>query len=86
VREKEKIQDFWKRLKKKIRQLSKGMGANLDRVMRKQKEELDSKIEGLDRKAKRQDLDSEEWKYRYKLERDLEDILAFEEKDLATKM
>jgi hypothetical protein len=27
------------------------MGANLDRVMRKQKEELDSKIEGLDRKA-----------------------------------
>jgi hypothetical protein len=51
VRENEKNQDFWKRLKKKIRQLSKGMGANLDRVMRKQKEELDSKIEGLDRKA-----------------------------------
>jgi hypothetical protein len=26
----ENIQDFWKRLKKELRQLSKGMGANLD--------------------------------------------------------
>jgi hypothetical protein len=25
-------------------------------------------------------LDSEEWKYRYKMERDLEEILAFEDK------
>jgi hypothetical protein len=30
-----KIQDFWKRLKKEIRPMSKGMGANLDGVMRK---------------------------------------------------
>jgi hypothetical protein len=60
--------------------MSKGMGVNLDGVMRKHKEELGSIIEGLDRKAERRDLDSEEWKYRYKLERDLEEILAFEEK------
>jgi hypothetical protein len=47
----EKNQVFWIRLKKEIRQLSKGMRANLDGVMRKQKEELGSIIEGLDRKA-----------------------------------
>jgi hypothetical protein len=34
VREGEEIQDFWKKLKKEIRQLSKGMGANLDGEMR----------------------------------------------------
>jgi hypothetical protein len=56
------------------------MGANLDGEMRKQKTDLVSLIEEIDRKAERQGLHSEEWRYRYKLERDLEEILAFEEK------
>jgi hypothetical protein len=41
---------------------------------------LSSIIKGIDRKAENQELHSEEWKYKYKLERDLEEILAFEEK------
>jgi hypothetical protein len=67
-------------LKKGIRQLIKGMGANLDGEMRKQKTDLVSLIEEIDRKAERQELHSEEWRYKYKLEMDLEEILAFEEK------
>jgi hypothetical protein len=35
VRNGEGIQDFWKRLKKEIKQLSRGMGANLDGEMRR---------------------------------------------------
>jgi hypothetical protein len=37
-------------------------------------------MEEIDRKAERQELHSEEWRYIYKLERDLEEILAFEKK------
>jgi hypothetical protein len=37
-------------------------------------------IEGLDQKAECQELCSEELKYRNKLERELEEILIFEEK------
>jgi hypothetical protein len=73
-------------LKKEIRQLSKWMRANLDGVMKKQKEELGLIIEGLAQKAESQELSSEEWKYIYKLERGLEEILAFEEKNLATEV
>jgi hypothetical protein len=80
VKNGEGIQDFWKRLKKEIRQLSKGMGANLDGEMRRQKAGLISLMEELDKKSKRQELHNEEWRYRYKLERDLEEIFAFEEK------
>jgi hypothetical protein len=67
-------------LKKEVRQKSKGIGANVDGEMRKQKYELGASIDEIDRKAERQELNSGEWKYRYKLERDLEEILAFEEK------
>jgi hypothetical protein len=56
------------------------LGVNLDGEMRKQKVELGVIIEGIERKAESQELNSEEWKYIYKLERDQEEILAFEEK------
>jgi hypothetical protein len=71
---------------KEIRQLSKWMGANLDGVMKKQKEELGLIIEGLAQKAESQEMSNEEWKYIYKLERGLEEILAFEGKNLATEV
>jgi hypothetical protein len=57
------------------------MGANLDGEMRQQKVELETIIKEIDRRAENQDLDGEEWKYRYTLERDLEEVLAFEEKN-----
>jgi hypothetical protein len=37
VREGEEIQDYWKKMKKQFRQLSKGMGANLDGQKKKEK-------------------------------------------------
>jgi hypothetical protein len=57
------------------------MGANLDGEMRRQTIELISLMVEIDKKAERQELHSDEWRYRYKLERDLEKILAFEEKN-----
>jgi hypothetical protein len=30
IKRDERVQDFWKRMKKELRQLSKGMGANMD--------------------------------------------------------
>jgi hypothetical protein len=57
------------------------MGANLDGEMRQQKVELETIIKEIDRRAENQDLDGEEWKYRYTLERDLEEVLACEEKN-----
>jgi hypothetical protein len=57
------------------------MGADLDGEMRRQTIELISLMVEIDKKAERQELHSDEWRYRYKLERDLEKILAFEEKN-----
>jgi hypothetical protein len=56
------------------------MGANLDGKIRRQKADLISVMEELDKKAERQELHIEEWRYKYKLERDLEEIFSFQEK------
>jgi hypothetical protein len=57
-------------MKKYLRQLSKGMGANLDSQM-KRKKKLLGRIEGLDNRAEMQGLSEEEWKGRYNLEGEL---------------
>jgi hypothetical protein len=77
-RGKENVHDFWKRMKE-LRQLSKGMGANLDGEMKRKKSSLLLEMERLDRKADQHGLEGEEWKLRYKLERELEEILNYEE-------
>jgi predicted component of type VI protein secretion system len=64
---------------KELRQLSKGMRANLDGEMKRKKSSLLLKMERLDKKADQQSLEGEEWKLRYKLERDLEEVLNYEE-------
>jgi hypothetical protein len=76
----EEVQDFWKKLKKGVRQLSKGMGANMDGQMRRDKARLMHEIKDLDVKADGQGLDNSEWKRRYSLERHLEEIYPYEEK------
>jgi NurA-like 5'-3' nuclease len=75
----ENAQDFWKRMMKELRQLSKGMRANLDGEMKRKKSSLLLKMERLDKKADQQSIEGEEWKLRYKLERDLEEVLNYEE-------
>jgi hypothetical protein len=47
----EGIQDFWKRMKKELRQLSKRIGASLDEAMKRRKTNLLLEIERLDKKA-----------------------------------
>jgi hypothetical protein len=64
----EGVQEYWKRMKKDLRQLSKGMGANLDSQMKRRKKELLGRIEELDNKAEIHGLSEEEWKGRYNLE------------------
>jgi hypothetical protein len=43
------------------------MGANLDGEMRRQNTNLVSQMEELDKKIDKQELHSEEWRYKYKL-------------------
>jgi hypothetical protein len=43
------------------------MGANLDGEMRRQNANLVSQMEELDKKIDKQELHSEEWRYKYKL-------------------
>jgi hypothetical protein len=67
-------------LKKEMRRLSKVMGANLDGQIKRDKVRLLQIIKEIDEKVEVVDLDDEEWKMRYILERDLEDIYTYEEK------
>jgi hypothetical protein len=76
-RKDEGVQDFWKRMKKKLGQLSKGLGANLDGDIKKIR--LLEDIKWLDVCAENGGLDEEGWKLRYKLERDLEEVYTYEE-------
>jgi hypothetical protein len=63
-----------------MRRLSKVMGANLDGQIKRDKVRLLQIIKEIDEKVEVVDLDDEEWKMRYILERDLEDIYTYEEK------
>jgi hypothetical protein len=56
------------------------MGANLDGQIKRDKVRLLQIIKEIDEKVEVVDLDDEEWKMRYILERDLEDIYTYEEK------
>jgi hypothetical protein len=67
-------------LKKEMRRLNKVMGANLDGQIKRDKVRLLQIIKEIDEKVEVVDLDNEEWKMRYILERDLEDIYTYEEK------
>jgi endonuclease/exonuclease/phosphatase family metal-dependent hydrolase len=51
----------------------------LQETMRRKKARLMLDMEELDKKAEKQELLSQEWTYRYKLEKDLEDLLTYEE-------
>jgi hypothetical protein len=66
-------------MKKQLRQLSKGMGVNLDSQMKRKKKEILGRIEEMDDKAEAHGLCEEDWKWRYKLEGDLEEVLEYEE-------
>jgi hypothetical protein len=66
-------------VKKELRQLSKGMRANLDGETKRKKSSLLWEIDMLDKKADHQGLEGEEWKLRYRLERGLEEVLNYEE-------
>jgi hypothetical protein len=63
-----------------MRRLNKVMGANLDGQIKRDKVRLLQIIKEIDEKVEVVDLDDEEWKMRYILERDLEDIYTYEEK------
>jgi L-rhamnose isomerase len=75
----EGIQDFWKRLKKELRQLNKSMGANLDGEIKRRKTRMLQDIKWLDDKVETMALDEEGWRLRYKLEKELEEIYTYEE-------
>jgi hypothetical protein len=75
----ENIQDFWKRLKKELRQLSKGMGANLDGEIKRRAAKILGDIKWLDEKSEAMELDAEGWRLRYELERELEEIYTYKE-------
>jgi hypothetical protein len=78
-RKDEGVQDFWKRMKKELRQLSKGLGANLDGDIKRKKNRFLEDIKWLDECVENGGLDEEGWKLRYKLERDLEEVYTYEE-------
>jgi hypothetical protein len=73
IRGDEVIHDYWKRMKKQLRKLSKGMGVNLDSQMKRKRKEILGRIEEMDDKAEAHGLCEEDWKWRYKLEGDLEE-------------
>jgi polyhydroxyalkanoate synthesis regulator phasin len=73
------IQDFWKRLKKELRQLSKGMRANLDREIKRRTAKVLRDIKWLDDKTEAMELDEDGWRLRYELERELEEIYTYKE-------
>jgi hypothetical protein len=74
-----KFWGYWKEMKKSMRQLNKGMGANMDGEMKREREMLLRKIKIMDNKAKLMGLSEEDWGERYKMEGQLEDIFAYEE-------
>jgi hypothetical protein len=55
------------------------MGVNLDSQIKRKKKEILGRIEEMDDKAKAHGLCKEDWKWRYKLEGDLEEVLEYEE-------
>jgi hypothetical protein len=79
VRRGESTQDFWKRLKKELRQLSKGMGANLDGEIKKRAANILRDMKWLDEKVEAMELDEDGWRQRYKLERAMEEIYTYKE-------
>jgi hypothetical protein len=66
-------------LKKELRQLSKGMGANLDGEIKRKNAKVLSDIKWLEDKADAMELDEEGWRLRYELERELEEIYTCKE-------
>jgi hypothetical protein len=66
-------------LKKELRQLSKGMGANLDGEIKRKTAKVLSDIKWLEDKADAMELDEEGWRLRYELERELEEIYTCKE-------
>jgi hypothetical protein len=71
------VKDYRKKMKKAVRQLSKGMGgANLDSQIKNNKKELLQKIKFLDDKAEQQDLSGKEWRD-IEIRGGLEDIFTF---------
>jgi hypothetical protein len=79
IRRDEGVQDFWKRMKKELRQLSKGMGANLDGDIKRRIAKILRDIKWLDDKAKAKCFEENGWRLRYELERELEDINTYKQ-------
>jgi hypothetical protein len=79
VRRGEEVQDFWKRMRKELRQLSKGTWINLDGEIKRRATKILRNIRWLDDRAEAMDLDENGWRLRYKLERELEEIYTYKE-------
>jgi hypothetical protein len=60
-------------VKKEIRQLSKGMGANLDGEINRRTVKIMRDIKWLDAKVEAMQIDENGWGLRYELERELEE-------------
>jgi len=63
----------------KLRRAMKGWGANCDCARRKHKQEILLEIKILDGKSDLMQLSEEEWKRRYELENELQEIYVVEE-------
>jgi hypothetical protein len=70
MRRQGEIQDCWKHLKKSMRQLCNGMGANMDGQIKRRKRGILQHIKRIDEMAENRDLSWDEWRVRYKFEGD----------------
>jgi BMFP domain-containing protein YqiC len=74
-----RIQDHWRDVRAAIRKFCKGWGANINNQMRREKKDLLTKLQIMDREADMSGLDGMRWKERYEVEEQLELIYQFEE-------
>jgi hypothetical protein len=72
------IRDFWK-IMKKLRQLSRGMGPNLDGEIKRKATKVLQDIKWVDERAEAMELDEDGWRLMYELERELENIYTYKE-------
>jgi hypothetical protein len=66
-------------VEKELRQLSKGMGTNLDGEIKRKTTKVLRDVKWLDDKAEVMDLDEDGWRLIYELERELEEIYTYKE-------
>lgn len=73
------VLDFWHFLMPFLRRWLRGWSGNMRSLQRKKKKDLEQKLTSLDQRADERDLFESEWKERYELEKELENIYIQEE-------